>query len=509
MSFFSYKIKKIKKIIEAITLSQKNGITQELCNSWVVKKQNEFIYICNKCRCLTPLKNNTSFKCSICEDDSFITKASLFENNNFLYIKSFNMQFLPSHDDRVWKIEGFLKYPFFQDDDLEFKSVKIAKLSITYYGKVEFSIENSSVKSKKIISNDSVYSFDKFVYNLLAKNLVLYIFKNHIKPKDISWLVNNLKFKEQTSSTQIEMLKFFLQRPSVKEIDFFYWRGFDTFYSFYWKNFKSSFAKESDVINVLNFIIGYNSSKALKKALYLSYENAIKNKMYNPYVDYIFALYFKDVNYLRELILIDSKVKNHLFKDSNYIKMLFAIYNNSAKKVKSYFLSVNYEHLKNRTLSDTYNMLKKDNFYTYIIQNGIKLPTNPTKLHDEVVKIYNKVSAALLKNETFIYQKYQADSMVEFGGLTFILPRNKLELLKYAQMLSNCAYSYADKIQRGYSVIYFVLKEKKYLYYAIEIKGQSIIQAKAKYNQEIKKEDRSIVNQWFSNIYLNNLLKEF
>jgi len=417
------------------------------------------------------------------------------------------MQFVPNHNNSEWKVEGFLKLPFFNNDTLEFKNIQVATLLISSYGKIDFMVEKDFLKSKKILFNEKIYSVREFIYKELREKLLSYIKKNYTKPKDISWLINNQKFQEQTPTIQMEMLQFFLQRANVKEIDFFYWKEFDKFYKFYWKNFKSSLSKENDVINVLNFIIGYNHSKALRKALYTNYENSIKNQIYNPYVDYIFALYFKDINYLRELISIEPKVKNHLFKDPTYIKMLFKIYRNNAKKVKNYFLSVNYEHLTTRTLSDTYNMLKKDNLYIYITQNNIKLPTNPTKLHDEVVKIYNQVSSALLKNETFIYSKYQLDSIKEFKGLSFILPKNKLDLLEYAKILSNCAYSYANKIKRGYSIIYFIFKEKKLLY-AIEIKGQSIIQAKAKYNQEINKDDRSIINQWFSNIYLSNMLKE-
>jgi len=484
----------------------KNKITQNICNSWVTKKQNSDVYICSKCKFITLLRDNTSFECSICKDSSFITTASLFEKNNFLYIKSFNMDFVTLHDSKSWGVEAFLEVPVFYDDKLEFKNIRVGFLFISYYGKTYFEIDESFVKSKKIISKEKIYSFDEFIYISLSKKLIEYISDNSQKPKDISWLIDNKEFQAQEIQTQMKMLKFFLKHPTLKKIDFFYWKSFYIFYKFYKKNAKNAFATKDEIIDILHFIIDYNSSKALKKALYLSYEQSIKNKLYNPYVDYIFARYFKDINYLRELISIDAKVKNYLFSNSSYIKILFAIYKNP-KKVKNYFTSLTYEHIRDKTFRDTYDMLKKDNFYHYIQQNSFKLPTNPTKLHDEVVKIYNKVSSALLKNKTFFYQQYQTDSITEYRGLTFILPYNKLELLQYAQILSNCAYSYADRIQNGYSIIYFVVKEKKHLHYAIEIKDQAIIQAKAKYNEEIPQEDLSIITQWFNNIYLDNMLR--
>jgi hypothetical protein len=61
-------------------------------------------------------------------------------------------------------------------------------------------------------------------------------------------------------------------------------------------------------------------------------------------------------------------------------------------------------------------------------------------------------------------------------------------------------FSYATAIHDGESIIFAIFKED-ILSYAIEIRRQEIVQAKAKFNQSIPPDDMKKIRRWFKTVY--------
>jgi len=78
--------------------------------------------------------------------------------------------------------------------------------------------------------------------------------------------------------------------------------------------------------------------------------------------------------------------------------------------------------------------------------------------------------------------------------------------LEWSRILNNCMFGYAQGIHRHQSIIFGVLEDSRLLY-AVEIKGDRIVQALGKNNRLISREDRGVIERWFRNVYLRGWIE--
>ena len=125
-----------------------------------------------------------------------------------------------------------------------------------------------------------------------------------------------------------------------------------------------------------------------------------------------------------------------------------------------------------------------------------------TLIHDELVRIQN-LYINLNKVEMlqpFVYPKHQLKAETSFNGLSFRLPQTAKELHTWGKELHNCMFSYASHIHDQQTVIYGVFKERK-LTYAVEIRNNRIIQAKAVNNKRLSDVERDLINAWHKKLF--------
>jgi hypothetical protein len=486
-------------------------INEKLCNSWLIPYHNQEFFFCHQCSTITAIKQSLPlYQCKKCGNREALDYNAIFNDKKTLYMNEFNINTHINKKRLHLTVEALIKYPIIEEGSIVFIEATLGKLYFSYLGKNNYQFFITPFHNYNVILENEVLNMYSFVQQKLIEVVLKFISKKENRPKNSSWLLENPRFKSiKSNKLKFQILNFFLQRPFLRELDFFFWEDFDDFFAFYkrYAPIKSYPVKERfSLINMLNFILEDKNSKALRKALYSHYQESIKLNFYNPRLDYWFTTHIQDRNYLKELILIKPQIKYYINKLlSKELYTLLEIFR-SEKNLKNYLTSITRDDIREYIIRDTARVLSHSYLKEYILENNIKLPTNPKKFHDELIKIYNKITEAFLENSSYEYEEAQLNSEIKFKKLQFILPKNELELLKYAQTLSNCAYSYSNQIKNAQSTLYFIAKEDS-VEYAIEIKEQSIIQAKAKYNHPIPQEDNAIINQWFYEVYLKNSLR--
>ncbi|HHD78196.1 MAG TPA: hypothetical protein ENK98_00910 [Epsilonproteobacteria bacterium] len=79
---------------------------------------------------------------------------------------------------------------------------------------------------------------------------------------------------------------------------------------------------------------------------------------------------------------------------------------------------------------------------------------------------------------------------------------------EWARKLHNCIFSYTNAIKDRRTVIYGVFVRHT-LKYAVEIKGNRIVQTLGVSNSGIGAEDREVIDRWFLDVYLRGWIEPF
>lgn len=137
----------------------------------------------------------------------------------------------------------------------------------------------------------------------------------------------------------------------------------------------------------------------------------------------------------------------------------------------------------------------------YLIENFHKVSCNIKSIHDELVRLYNLnrnlYKPYFYKNFSYSDEDYKFE--IEINDLKVRLPNNVKELSTWACLLKNCMASYSFDIEENKSRIYGIFRDDEILY-ALEKRGNLIVQFLAKYNKPIPFEDKIPVLDEFKNI---------
>lgn len=481
----------MKKTKNSWTISLKNTKLKQYFHYYFCDCGKEFYLKTNLNKSIAP-----DVICPTCGNDYF-KDTNIFENMISTRIwKDFIYKTLKSEDKEFWNISFQYDVPIYNKNTniIKFISKELLLIRLKKDGSIPFEIlyKSKIVFKYSLFLDDKVQALKTLLYDEAKQALYDYILAN--KNKAILW-IDDKKIKEFCLDDKLKYLTFFLKNSHLKEHNFFFWKM---------DILNNHTLKYNTQTKMLNFIANHHKEKNLKKTIYQAYENSINTKgYYYPYSDYIFSRTITNIDLLKKLYELNPTVKKYLFTDETFLRAIefitFLKQHYTEKQIVKLFINdINTYHWR-----DTMLMLQTKDATNYLNKHFIKVKLTSKKLHDEIVRVFQIVSFELETKENFDYDNVYLSACTLYENLEFKLPSTVQELSVWAKKLHNCMFGYAKRIHQEKSIIYGVFKEKE-LFYAIEIKGFKITQAKAFSNTNIAYEDMQLIQKWQNNNLILN-----
>lgn len=347
---------------------------------------------------------------------------------------------------------------------------------------------NVNFNLNSLISKNEKENFD-FISEaeLMNRNTILINYKNKILDK-LKQLTKSNLLKRTIS---IEQFNFFLQNDYLLDLDFFYWKDI---------NFLTS-ESNLKIDDALDFIANYRTEKTFKKAIYIDYKKQMRK--FNTY-DYTYiysvACCIKDANIAIRMLEFDFRTHLTLIDDINslylYMNFLTTLY--SDKQIEKLFEI--YSLLEEFWLIDSIHLFLQ---VRNIIEDLPKTKCNYSNIHDNLVKFHNIRLEDVLMNTIFTYEDVFNEAAVNLESYEIKLPKNGKELYQWSNELRNCLSSYYKSIEKRETTIYGFFIENQ-IKFAVEIRENKIVQAKAKYNNDLNSSEKDLVFAWFDGCFKSN-----
>ncbi len=470
-------------------------------NSWVLSIKNqhgtkyEHHYFCtcgNKHTISTQINEPypPQYICQKCSNDMFINTID-FEDmayENIFDILKWEVTKIETSS--LWQIVYQYKIPQYipSSNIIQFVNKKI--LSIELRKDWQHIVE---CKFNRQFQDQYYKNEDKKLIRLFQKEPreLLYKFVMQNKTKAIQWIDEKL-LDLYSRGERLEILSFFLQYPHLKELEFFYWE--------FPLELIDVTKRDPTQIDMLNYITNNQKAKIIKKTLYIQYQHSIKTlKSYNPMFDYIVSRVIDNIDLLVQLYKIEPKYKSYIFdifseSDTiiSFINFLKRYY--TQKQIVKFFINLTFNN-NYKYWQDTINMVSRKSIFNELDKYFVKIKLSPKKLHDEIIRVSHISSYCLSNNEKFNYTQDELKKAIKYESLEFRLPKTVYQLDLWSQLLHNCMFGYSNMIHRKQTIIYGVFKNDTLLY-AVEIKNNKIIQAKAIFNKDIPANDMQIIKKW-------------
>jgi len=475
-------------------------------NSWVFSvenKTNTKHYHHYFCICNNEFKLQTEINepeapdilCPICGNDYFKDAVAFHNMTSTKIWKCFYWTTVTSENEEYWSI--LLKYdvPLYNEASQEVKlgHRDLLVVRLKKDGSLSFDISYSSkiISRYSLFLDDKVQQLQKLLVDEAKESLYSFIMMN--KSKVIEW-IDSKRIESFSVDNRLKYLTFFLKNPHLKEPNFFFWKI---------GNLHRYTLKHSTQLEMLDFIINNRKEKSVKKALYQSYEDAIKNIEYYPYCDYIFSRTIENSNLLVKLLKVDPAMKQYIFTDNTFpvgIDFILFLKRHYTENQIAKFFFENIQDAKEQKNSlyywrDTLQMVQSHNGFNSLEEHFLKVKLTIKKLHDEIVRVFHIVSYELDARESFEYNDKYLAACGDYKEFEFRLPSTVKELSLWAKILHNCMFGYSRRIHQKHSIIYGVFKANELLY-AVELNGSRIVQAKSVSNGIVPNADMSTINDW-------------
>jgi hypothetical protein len=354
---------------------------------------------------------------------------------------------------------------------------------------------NSEVVAKRLVYNHNKKM--AAITDLIKKDIAgkLYDCVLAAPIKKIEW-INKKDIVRITQEKEIGLFVFFLKYDHLKEIDYFYWENF--------KFFEKASRSYPTVVAMLDYIFDQRIQKSIRRAYLKSYLLSMQSGGYNPKADYVFARVIEDRNHLLKLIAIETKTKNKVFRElrvRDTLKFLnFLKRHYHEKTLTRLWANRNLNDRDIDTIRDTIQMFSRlpENI---LEENFRKVQVSFRALHDELIRINSLYMVHLKDRVDFDYQQGDLMAQVQVDNFSFRLPSDALILNQWSQQLHNCMFGYSEDIYKKRSIIYGVFLDGR-LTYAIEIRGNKIVQALGARNKRIDTVSMDKIKRWFKETYI-------
>ncbi len=477
-------------------------------NSWYIRTGHIHHFLC-KCGQTDSFGNILSVVhhpdncCSGCGNSHYLDTLMFLSSEKVVRWSVFHWHIEKIKTKQEWIVRTYASIPVFDYaiQKIRFRKIIFSTRSMSLQGKLD-KHESYPIVLKKYVYNHLIKATQ--IKELMNEELkhVLYAFILEAPKVEIAWIkdekINKRSLKERT-----QLLSFFLGNDHLKEYDFFYWDNFNIF--------KDISKQYPSVKKMLFFISSHRKEKSIKRAYIESYERSMEiYARYNHMADHLFSRHIEDRNFLVELINMDTKVKHTLFDEVAMITV-------------EYFLEFLREHYTQKSVTKLFTVLDEQSFrYHNIVRDTIwmfrgeamhfirehfrKVPPTFQRIHNEFIRINTMRDASLNGKVEFEYEENNLKAQTKKDLFDYCLPETTHILQWWSQQLHNCMYGYSRSIHQGKTIIYGVFKDD-ILTYAIEIRGNKIVQALGKHNRRIEEEERAKINAWFKEIYIATWIK--
>ena len=408
----------------------------------------------------------------------------------------------PSYaDERGWSVSAVAKIPVFDYSiqKIIMREVSIATVSMMIDSTQHYTVDHSLI-GKRLVYNgsDTIQKIDDLVEKEIYQKLYDCIISH---PGDRLGWIEAEKIESFSLKKCLEIFSFFLVNSHLKELDFFFWGNF--------RSFHKSSIKYPTVMQMLDHIYNNRKEKSIKRSCFQSYHKAIIEH-YNPKADYLFSRLIEDPNHLREYIAIDHRIKNQLFDDiraeevASFFTFLKRHY--ADKSIKKLWIGLALGTVRGGIVRDTIKMFSDESMQEVIERHFCKPAPDFEVLHEEFIRLNRLRKIGKRGRLDFGYHPNDIKAQAEIDDYSFKLPQTVYLLDEWARKLHNCMFSYSNAIKDRRTVIYGVFVQDT-LKYAIEIKGDRIVQALGVSNSSIGAEDREVIGRWFRDVYLRGWIE--
>ena len=474
-------------------------------NSWYFKTGQIHHFLC-KCghvdQCMYPVilinMYHPEHCCSHCANTHYLDSVIFLTNPKVVRWSIFHWNIETIKTDESWVVRAYASIPLFDYNlqKIRFRKTVIATNTLFFNGIDKYHEDYPMILKKYVYNHRDKATLIKSLMDEELKK-VLYVFILNAPIDEIAWIEAE-KLDKLSLEEQIKLLSFFLENDHLKEYDFFYWDNFLIF--------RDISKKHPSVKELLSFIFNHRQEKSIKKAYFDSYERSMEiYSRYNNMADHIFSRHIEDRNFLLELIKMDIEVKHVLFDEVSMITVEYFLEflreRYTQKAVTKLFTVLDQRNFRhNNIVRDTIWMCRGETM-NFIREHFRKVPLTFQRLHDEFIRINTMRKVALHGKAEFVYEENDLHAQVKKDLFEYRLPETIQILQNWSQQLHNCMYGYSRSIHEGRTIIYGVFKDD-ILKYAIEIRGNKIVQALGKHNSRIGVEDRVEIDLWFKEVYI-------
>ena len=443
-------------------------------------------------------RHHPDYRCRRCGNRRFLDAVALREDSTIIYWSPFSWDYSCRLRENGWECEAVMLMPFFdyRRQKVSHLPFSLATFFLSRDGEHYFRFEDDIVPKRKIIDGDeSAY----LVGDRIRREIVERV-EEHISlhsPAEIAWLFHDESYRKLKGRNRLHAIGFFLRHPHLGESDFLFWRRFELF---------ADISKEyPTTIGMLEYLLEHRREKSLRRSLFASYRRSMETLgFYEPVADFVFSRAIANTDLLRELLGIEPAVKSEIFHDIapdealELFDWLSRHYEPSSQT--RLFLSLQDSSANRDYLHDIFRMLRTPGISELTREHFRRVPANWRSIHDELVSLHHLHRLSTKGNRHFLYRDKDRETEGSYEGLSYRLPEGVPQLHHWAKELGNCMFSYATAIHDGESIIFAIFKED-ILSYAIEIRRQEIVQAKAKFNQSIPPDDMKKIRRWFKTVY--------
>jgi len=449
----------VSKLEEQNSLFKNDDIAKEyLVRAYTCSCGHEEIVIGNEV-----YKN---FICPKCKNDTFFNVAEISPDmqsfvENLYYNRQIKLKFNMTYDVGVYKNKVQARAKIKIPSSINFLEKEIIKEEVIVIG-MPYEEELSEI--------------EKSPFSSILKEL-----QKLARNKELFEPFIDLKLSEKKRKREF---KFVLDHYNLKDLEFMEW--IDT---------SALTGSHYTIESALKKIANDKQFKSVKKVIFFNYEYQLKKmKEYNPVYINIVTKKIKDVNHV--LSLLDPYAIYGYIKDSVILEYFFDFLLNrySEKQLVDFFTN---DESYGGSLDDILLMFSDLKYYLDITNEKVKCSNY--QIHKQFTKLSRKLKYRRKKLNKFNYLYTQKLYLTSVGEYSVKLPLTNHELFTWADILDNCLASYEDRIENYFTTVYgFFIKSE--LIFAVEIRDNKIIQAYRKYNIQLNKNEKKVLDSWFNTI---------
>lgn len=438
----------------------------------------------------------------------FRTKDIVFDENSRYVCECGNEEFFDANEflnEQIWdsdKAEAFFKANssgFGIETHFDaYQNTAFATLVLTVPSSLDFIRERLIFKSIAIYKYSIKKSGAAKVESILSPNGEgLFVSKiGELKRELTSFITTNGIFEDKTpvikECKNTKEIQFFLQNPHLRDYGFLKWKNVLTL------------PKDRDlsIEGALNIIAKRRNGRSLKKAVFINYkfQMALFGGYSSHFVECVLK-YIRDINVARRMLEMGMY---KYFTEDEYIKCglntLLPFLAERYTDIGIENLLLSYADKEIFWVKDSVSLLRQ--MKREWIRDMPKPDCNPEEIHNSLSNYYNLMRMGEFAKAKFEYDEKTKEACKQIKEYSVKLPSNGKELYEWANELNNCLASYIDSVMRQKTTIYGFFEGDK-LKFAVEIREQKLIQAKAKNNRDIDDGQKRVVDIWMTGYILD------